>query len=662
MAEASSLVSIINSHFLKCVICSEPFNDPRVLPCLHSFCCECLENWAKSCSNDNSIVSCPLCKKIYQIPEEEGIEGFPVHFLVTNLQDTVDEAKQKKSTTELCDKHGQKKKYFCENCDCSACSDCGTLDPSHRGHLFIRLKEASKQHSSSLEHLTSRVKNVEEKYTSAIQQMQQVKQNLDQDTDAKIQAIDEARNEFIQQVDNLVKAYKQDAYRKKEENVREIEQIEEKLQVHLDTSRSSTELASNVIESGFDSDIVSLYPSLSTSLQQLAQAQPTPVDSKLGQIKLEPPQSTLVDLLSLEQLLCNKLHITAVSTQHTQVTNQTSHVSEKKVTAKHLPAAAAESQQPSSAIKPLPAFATKTQVNAATASGQGPSFSLFSRPRSVPSTQPSTGKKWKECAQIKTTPQLEHPLGVTIHPNRDIVLTSTSSPVTVFSRNGDVKHIIKDSPSNIFDIAITPSNQYIIPGKHGMKAFYIYDSQGVLVSTTPTYDINNQPSTPRSVAVDSTGRIIVGLSWDAHQTVSVHQPDGTLIFKYETTSPPRFQTCTPDDKLIISFRDNTLQVMDLGKKKKKSRFVGHNARIIESPPGIQSWKPFYVCCSKQGELFVGNQGNPKAVYRYVCTGGEYKYLDCIATMENNPWGIALSADEQELFVVDWVSGLVKVFQ
>ncbi|XP_072032772.1 uncharacterized protein [Amphiura filiformis] len=182
-------------------------------------------------------------------------------------------------------------------------------------------------------------------------------------------------------------------------------------------------------------------------------------------------------------------------------------------------------------------------------------------PSTPPHTQPSTGKKWKECGQIKTTPHVEEPSGITTHPNGDIALTSDWSPVTVFSRNGDVKHVIQGSPSSILDIAISPSNKYIIPSEHGINEFYIYDSQGVLVSTTPTHNIDNKPSRPTSVAVDSTGRIIVALGWDGHKTVSIHQPDGTLISKYETTSSPYNLTCTPDDKLIISFDDNTLQIL-----------------------------------------------------------------------------------------------------
>ncbi|XP_072049098.1 uncharacterized protein [Amphiura filiformis] len=657
MAKASTLASTINTH-LECVICSEPFNDPRALPCLHPFCCECLENWATSCSNDNSIVSCPLCKKIYRIPEKEGIKGFPVHFLVTNLQDTVDKAKQKKFTTNYCENHeGKEHEYFCENCGCAVCSDCCILDPTHRGHSFIRVKEASQCQSSSLETLTSRVTIVEEKYTTAIQQIQQVKQNLDRDTDVKIQATDEARNEFIQQVDKLVGDYKQDIYSKKEENVRAIEQIEEKLQVDLASLRSSTELASNLIESGSESDIISLYPSLSSSLQQSAELQPTPVDSKLGQIKLEP--STSMDLPSMVQLICDKLHTPVTTTQHIQIAKPDAAAQPlPPVTAKDLLSGA--KSLPSSAIEPLSDVTPKAQVIAAAVSTQlksieKPEFSQSPSSKSAPPIQykapPSTGKKWKECGQFKTTPQVEYPKGIAIHPNGDIALTSRSAPVTVFSRKGDFKHVIKGSPSDIDAIAITPSNQYIVPGERGKNEFHIYDGEGILVSSIPTSDINNQPSRPSTVAVDSTGRIIVGLFYGGHKTVSIHQPDGTLVAKFETT-PMRMLTCTPDDKLIKSVTDNTLREMNQS---------GHNARIIQSPPRIRS-QPWYVCCSKQGELLVGNWGSPKAVYRYVCTGGEYKYLDCITTMGNSPYGIAMSADEEKLFVVESGASVVKIFR
>ena len=95
MARASTLARNIDKNFLECGICFNRFRDPRGLPCLHAFCCQCLTNWAQTGagSEDASIVICPLCKKEYPIPEN-GIQGFPIHFMVTNLRDVVDTDKE----------------------------------------------------------------------------------------------------------------------------------------------------------------------------------------------------------------------------------------------------------------------------------------------------------------------------------------------------------------------------------------------------------------------------------------------------------------------------------------------------------------------------------------------------------------------------------------
>ena len=88
---ATSLAEKINQNFLHCGICLEPFKKPRALPCLHSFCEECLERWTKANtkgSNKPRVIVCPNCQKAATIPAE-GIQGFPAHFLVNSLQSTV---------------------------------------------------------------------------------------------------------------------------------------------------------------------------------------------------------------------------------------------------------------------------------------------------------------------------------------------------------------------------------------------------------------------------------------------------------------------------------------------------------------------------------------------------------------------------------------------
>ncbi len=89
MATAASLAEQINKTLLKCGICLEPFKNPRGLPCLHSFCGECLQEWVTANKKRKSnVFACPNCMKLTPIPTE-GVEGFPAHFLVNSLQETV---------------------------------------------------------------------------------------------------------------------------------------------------------------------------------------------------------------------------------------------------------------------------------------------------------------------------------------------------------------------------------------------------------------------------------------------------------------------------------------------------------------------------------------------------------------------------------------------
>src|SRR6218665_2414241 len=57
----------------KCCICSETFTDPRILPCVHTFCMQCLEEvGSKSNKKPGQNMPCPSCKREFVIP----LEGF----------------------------------------------------------------------------------------------------------------------------------------------------------------------------------------------------------------------------------------------------------------------------------------------------------------------------------------------------------------------------------------------------------------------------------------------------------------------------------------------------------------------------------------------------------------------------------------------------------
>ena len=67
----------------ECGICFEIFSQPKALPCLHSFCLDCLEQHSSGKSQGSSEI-CPLCRASFIIPQG-GMINLKSNFHVSNL-------------------------------------------------------------------------------------------------------------------------------------------------------------------------------------------------------------------------------------------------------------------------------------------------------------------------------------------------------------------------------------------------------------------------------------------------------------------------------------------------------------------------------------------------------------------------------------------------
>ena len=69
----------------KCVICLDFYNDPRSLPCLHTFCLKCIQGYCKDkCPGDND--DCPVCRNAFIIPDN-GVEQLRSDVFIKGLAD-----------------------------------------------------------------------------------------------------------------------------------------------------------------------------------------------------------------------------------------------------------------------------------------------------------------------------------------------------------------------------------------------------------------------------------------------------------------------------------------------------------------------------------------------------------------------------------------------
>jgi len=74
------------ADMLECSICTEVFTDPRVLPCIHTFCLMCLLKYVED-RRPGERVPCPLCRENFTIPGN-GLSGMKKNFLMEKLLHT----------------------------------------------------------------------------------------------------------------------------------------------------------------------------------------------------------------------------------------------------------------------------------------------------------------------------------------------------------------------------------------------------------------------------------------------------------------------------------------------------------------------------------------------------------------------------------------------
>lgn len=118
---ASVNVSQLSEHLLKCPVCLETFQTPKILPCLHSFCQKCLKNILKEGEN---IIICPTCRAEIEIPGG-GVEELNTNFFINNMLDfiTVQSYTSRPIDCTNCEDHsvaiarcGECVEFLCEQC------------------------------------------------------------------------------------------------------------------------------------------------------------------------------------------------------------------------------------------------------------------------------------------------------------------------------------------------------------------------------------------------------------------------------------------------------------------------------------------------------------------------------------------------------------------
>ena len=129
---------------ITCPICQEFFQDPKILPCFHYYCKQCVLQLAAR----EQPFPCPECRGDTLLPPT-GADGFPTAFFVhrlKSLHSAMEKVQEATSSGDLiCEQcHSDKAVAFCRHCAHFICNHCRE---SHRrmkafsGHTVVSIEE-----------------------------------------------------------------------------------------------------------------------------------------------------------------------------------------------------------------------------------------------------------------------------------------------------------------------------------------------------------------------------------------------------------------------------------------------------------------------------------------------------------------------------------------
>jgi len=257
----------------QCSCCLETFEEPRNLPCSHTFCTSCLKKLLRLDGN----VQCPLDRKIFMVRD---VAQLPKNLALADIVDVLKVGgpiSPRKVEFNHCPTHpAEQLKAWCDTCSALVCGDC--VLSLHPKHDIVVVSQAANQRRSQLKEDLQKIKAIKIPFVSfsdsishAIQNQNahysSTKEQLEKVFTELSTMINSRKTELFQQIDN--KQQKQLALiQKQQQNFQDTIQEIQQHETHIQT----------IIDSKDDIQVMSM-PSVvnevSKAANQLSKQQPT---------------------------------------------------------------------------------------------------------------------------------------------------------------------------------------------------------------------------------------------------------------------------------------------------------------------------------------------------------------------------------------------------
>ena len=300
---------------ITCAVCLEHYTDPKILPCCHYYCKQCVLRLVQKQGADKPF-PCPECRMDITLPKG-SVDLFPPAFFINRIKEvhtnfskvhgqveaacemcslgekaeafcrqcaqfvcaecvkshrrmkvfsshaisTLDELKEGKAgeiaiqePLKVCEQHDEPMKIYCFDCDSFICRDCIIKDHNGHNHDFIKAV-GPKMKKEILEKLNS-LKEVKATLSCAMKEVAGMKSDVAAQVDQAAAHIEDSFDRFFQVLMTKKQALMEEAKTKGAEKLERLSGQEKKFSISAAVMQSVIEYAEQCVEHSSDREIV----------------------------------------------------------------------------------------------------------------------------------------------------------------------------------------------------------------------------------------------------------------------------------------------------------------------------------------------------------------------------------------------------------------------
>ncbi|XP_066299881.1 tripartite motif-containing protein 3-like [Branchiostoma lanceolatum] len=259
---------------LTCSICLELFTRPKVLPCQHTFCQDCLEGLARKGRN----IQCPNCRQKVRL-RHQGVAGLPDSIMAASMLESLQnqatlsgEIKEQPLSGNRCGFHpSEEVKLYCKQCNMPVCTEC--CEEGHDGHPTTSL-------ANPVQTLINEGRNILESYLSFLRSLREEEKTLDGQKQQRDSSIIQTYIQMVQKLTEQKDHLLSESQQNHSENLDRIQTDRDKVLADVSELSAACDRAEQELQQGWVE-----YFSPQTTLTEVVgkyrgKAAPTPVQAQ----------------------------------------------------------------------------------------------------------------------------------------------------------------------------------------------------------------------------------------------------------------------------------------------------------------------------------------------------------------------------------------------